>query len=688
MSKRPSRSEALDDISAWDTEEVLRLLRKNGLEECCNAVMKRQIDGDELLHLTDGKLALWKSDLTRPQIGKLWTFVQELNKFPERYLSNKIIEAQQNDDHLSDSGSWGTDFDDEATEEISSFDDTQETIKPSLIKNKQTLFLQNNRIPISRIPMRSSKKITQPKEEETYANCESSCQDEEENIYANFQETKLPPTRNISRLHSQLDKSLAEKLKEELKHRNNQPTKKPAIGPKPEALSSRKIPITDSGKRLPQKSFLHNAPKTHQHIPNDQRKTQRRMTVPPPPEPKKNKDYTSVDTKKGSDKELPKPPPATIRNFDLVANLPARTEESEDEYETFDENIIEQVQQISRVDSKQSLHSGRQGSIESVYKPPSATSHEEEGEDYEIYESITETPEDNGYLSPIQRTNNVQQEPPPLPAKLSPTLSTPPNSIRLEKHQGNGMCSCFYLRLSKQLLGGLGIRLVDEVADMIVRIKRGLSTCCYSQPPDPPGIRDEFAIMASLMSDTKRNMSLNTAIRRQASLSECLTQAALTQARLNLAKRSPDKKSATVPHADSNTSLSTERATRPLPPPPDKQSLVDKSWYHNVTREQAAALIEEQGTYSNPQDGYFLLRPSTTNIGNPLALVLWYKDRVYNVPVRKRTDNRYALGSAKVNELSFSTIDEIVAFYLKEELMLYSGGVQIGSTRLTDTPPK
>lgn len=48
-----------------------------------------------------------------------------------------------------------------------------------------------------------------------------------------------------------------------------------------------------------------------------------------------------------------------------------------------------------------------------------------------------------------------------------------------------------------------------------------------------------------------------------------------------------------------------------------------------------------EGTYSNPQDGYFLLRPSTTHIGNPLTLVLWYKDRVYNVPVRKRSDNRY-----------------------------------------------
>lgn len=116
-----------------------------------------------------------------------------------------------------------------------------------------------------------------------------------------------------------------------------------------------------------------------------------RMTVPPPPEPKKN--HNSVETKKGSDKELVKRP-TIIRHLDLVANLPTRTKESEDEYETFDENVIEQAQskkEITRVDSKLSLHSGRsiQGSVESVYKPPSATSHEEE-EDYELYESITE----------------------------------------------------------------------------------------------------------------------------------------------------------------------------------------------------------------------------------------------------------------------------------------------------------
>lgn len=200
--------------------------------------------------------------------------------------------------------------------------------------------------------------------------------------------------------------------------------------------------------------------------------------------------------------------------------------------------------------------------------------------------------------------------------------------------------------------------------------------------------REDLLKMATIIGDPKRNVSLNTAIRRQASLSECLTQATLTQARLNLAKRSPEKKSATLPHSNSNTSLLSERATRPLPPPPERQSYIDKPWFHNVTREQATTLIKEQSTYGNSQDGYFLLRPSTTNVNNPLALVLWYRDRVYNVPVRKRPDNRYALGSAKVNEQSFSNVEEIVMFYTREELVLHSGGVEMGSTKLTDTPPK
>ncbi|KOX72722.1 B-cell linker protein [Melipona quadrifasciata] len=193
-------------------------------------------------------------------------------------------------------------------------------------------------------------------------------------------------------------------------------------------------------------------------------------------------------------------------------------------------------------------------------------------------------PDDNGYyLNPTQKSTNIET-PPPLPAKPPQPSTTPSptlNRTDLDKLKEDGMCSCFYLRLSKQLVEGLGARLADEVSDMIVRIKRGLSRCCYSQPPEPP-----------------------------------------------------------------------------------------------------------ESTYGNHQDGHFLLRPSTTNVNNPLALVLWYKDRVYNVPVRKRPDNRYALGSAKVNEKSFSNVEEIVMFYTREELVLHSGGVEMGSTKLTDTPPK
>lgn len=195
--------------------------------------------------------------------------MQELNKSPEKYLpDDKTVEALQNDDHLSDSGSWGTDFEDETAEENNFTEGTQEIIKPSLIKNKQSL--QNSRILISRMPGRSPSKKIKPEEEETYANC-MSVQDEEENMYVNCQETKPPPIRNVSRLHSELEKTLAGKLKlelEELKRRND-PTKKPEIRPKPETLPLRRIPMTASDKKSPQKSFLHNAPKTHERISNE-----------------------------------------------------------------------------------------------------------------------------------------------------------------------------------------------------------------------------------------------------------------------------------------------------------------------------------------------------------------------------------------------------------------------------------
>ncbi|XP_028522598.1 lymphocyte cytosolic protein 2 isoform X2 [Apis cerana] len=508
-------------------------------------------------------------------LWNLWTFVEEVRKTPEKFVEEKILESQSNEDHLSDTGSWGTDFEDETNEE-NTLSETQR-ISGSNYESKSNQKVLENNADLKQKDIQTEK-VSKQEEEETYVNCGLTI---DENTYANCQETV--PLKNASRLHNQGEKSLAEQLKEQLQFIN---TKKPIMGPKPELLQTKNVEVSVLNRTQPRKSFLHNT-KTKS---NNLTQTQKRMTVPPPPQPVKNKDQMVIIEKSNKDQTKP---PATLRNLDLVANLPTKTEESEDEYESFDEQIIEQNQKknMLRVDSKQSLTSGHQSSVESVYQPPSVTSYEEEEEHYDIYESITETPDDNGYyLNPIQRPANVKT-PPPLPAK-------PPQS---------------------------------------------------SATPSPTPSRTDIE---------------------------------------KLKERSPEKKSATLPHSNSNTSLLSERATRPLPPPPERQSYIDKPWFHNVTREQATTLIKEQSTYGNSQDGYFLLRPSTTNVNNPLALVLWYRDRVYNVPVRKRPDNRYALGSAKVNEQSFSNVEEIVMFYTREELVLHSGGVEMGSTKLTDTPPK
>ncbi|XP_001604355.2 uncharacterized protein LOC100120750 [Nasonia vitripennis] len=641
------RAEALEDIAGWSTADVVALLQKNEVDEACwKAVQKRQIDGDELLHLTEGKLALWKTDLTRPLIWSLWSFVEELKKSPEKYVEDRhyrpapppappppppvpsadeaahqpvlappspreLTKVQQQDvEALSDTGSWDTDFEDSVDDEPAESSGAEmppiiRTTNPAF-RNSLRIFQENDRIKMENDARGSSQSLNHierdikaPSESEpapiienTYANC-GATESESESTYANIGLAANSPapvstTKNTSKLHSngEPQESLAEKLRKQLMLRGaaSNSNGKPAVAPKPEALN---------------KSFLHKSAR----IVNGHGNVQRKVNPPPKYEPTdKSVNYlnhqnnNNNNSTENSLKNLPKPP-VSIRGFDLVANLPTtrvvdESEDDEEEYEAFDEQIVEQHQRnsIIRADSGQSLSTGsgsaRPSSVESVYLPPVSTGHEDE-EVYEIYESITESPDENGrdYKSESNAKNSAN--PPPLPAKPPPNITTVQNN-------------------------------------------------------------------------------LNKAV--------------------SVSERSLDKKSATLPHAGSTTSLN--NAARPLPPPPDKQSYYERPWFHNLTRDQANSLIERQCTTGNGTDGYFLMRPSTTNPNNPLTLVLWCRDRVYNVPVRRRLDNRYALGSSKPDEQSFASIDEIIPFYKREKLVLYTGGVQTGSTSLSDTPPK
>ena len=49
------------------------------------------------------------------------------------------------------------------------------------------------------------------------------------------------------------------------------------------------------------------------------------------------------------------------------------------------------------------------------------------------------------------------------------------------------------------------------------------------------------------------------------------------------------------------------------------------------------------------QDGAFLVRPSDKK-GQPFTLVLMFAGNAKNIPIRKRADSRFALGTAKDNE--------------------------------------
>ncbi|XP_012281026.1 uncharacterized protein LOC105700051 isoform X1 [Orussus abietinus] len=501
---------------------------ENGLQECCKAVTKRQVDGDEFLHLTEGKLLLWKSDLSRPQIWSLWTFVEEVKKCPEKYLEDKT-DQQINEELKSAIASPGMGLEDKSNENVTQFR-SNSMIPSKVLQREDQAFKQH---------IVNEKNLTCPNSEENcmYANSESKVGDE--NIYSNV-EVDIESKKSSMEMRTKNMMILAKELREQLNLRETVKLKTETVLKKPAS---------------------------------------------PPLETKQNNE--PLQHSEFNERTLPKPP-AIIRNLDLVANLPTRMEESEDDYESFDEQIVQQHRQgnVLKDENRHSLAGSFQSSMDSVYHPPSTTSQEEE--EYEIYESITEVGDDDEYyLRPISRVKPVDV-PPPLPDKLPSTPSPVPS-----------------------------IKASEKKAD-----------------------------------------------------------------------RSREKKFATLPNSGDESSGRSERASRPLPPPPDRLTYLDKPWFHNVTRNQAAALIKGQTSRGVPRDGYFLLRPSYSNPSNPLTLVVWCKDRVYNIPVRKRADNWYALGSEKSKEPVFASVEEIVSVYSREELLLDSEGVRTESTKLTETPSK
>ncbi|XP_064601688.1 B-cell linker protein-like isoform X2 [Liolophura sinensis] len=139
-------------------------------------------------------------------------------------------------------------------------------------------------------------------------------------------------------------------------------------------------------------------------------------------------------------------------------------------------------------------------------------------------------------------------------------------------------------------------------------------------------------------------------------------------------------KPVTKPHINRSTGL----PGRSLPKPPEDQEmegLYSYTWYHgDLTRDAATEKLTARA-----QNGMFLVRKSTKT-GSPYALSLFYGTRVYNLNIRLRADNKYALGTPKQDEKSFTGVPPLISYFQSNMLVL--GGDTSTQTNLLNALPK
>jgi len=86
-------------------------------------------------------------------------------------------------------------------------------------------------------------------------------------------------------------------------------------------------------------------------------------------------------------------------------------------------------------------------------------------------------------------------------------------------------------------------------------------------------------------------------------------------------------------------------------------------------------------------DGAFLVRECHHGGPNvPFTLTIRYALRLFHIQIRVRPDSQFALGSAKLNEIGFQTIQEMIDTYRKTPLQLHTCGKYFGETKLTNPP--
>ncbi|XP_066548830.1 B-cell linker protein isoform X3 [Amia ocellicauda] len=93
-----------------------------------------------------------------------------------------------------------------------------------------------------------------------------------------------------------------------------------------------------------------------------------------------------------------------------------------------------------------------------------------------------------------------------------------------------------------------------------------------------------------------------------------------------------------------------------------------KVWYASTSERK----IAEEALVKSNKDGSFLVRKSSgQDVKQPYTLVVFYKKRVYNIPVRYIESSRqYALGREKSGEEHFSSVVDMIENHQRQPLVL------------------
>merc|ERR1719450_435035 len=147
-----------EEIKKWNVDRVQEFLAQAGLSDCCDIMLRKQVDGLALLGMNDAVLQMWSRDMKIMQIKKLSKLVSQLTSTTmqvskvsyspavprqRRHMSGSVGGSSENE--------WGSDFEDSSDSKTQT---TQNQTRPvtgrkvTPIQNK----IQNSKVSLNQVP--------------------------------------------------------------------------------------------------------------------------------------------------------------------------------------------------------------------------------------------------------------------------------------------------------------------------------------------------------------------------------------------------------------------------------------------------------------------------------------------------------------------------------------------------------